>query len=252
MRRGVGIALALITLTFAFGRAAGAQTEARLTPFETMLACAPPASMAGAPDGAIHIIGAQDVVPRTLYGSRDLLVLDGGTTVGLQLGQRFFVRRADQFGAGNYERARTAVTAGWISVVAVNESTAIANIDHVCGPILQMDYLEPYIPPAIPLGADRTDTPGEPDFASLGRIIGGNEQHSMVAIGEFALIDRGTEQGVATGARFAVYRDVGVKGIPLTSIGEAVIVSTAETTSVARITRARDAVLNGDYVAPRR
>jgi hypothetical protein len=167
----------------------------------------------------------------------------------VQLGQRFFVRRANQSGAAYDEQPHNPVTAGWISIVAVNETTAIANVDHVCGPIFPTDYLEPYTAPVMPVAIETT---GEPDFTSLGRIVGGNEQHTMVAIGEFALIDRGTDQGVAAGARFAVYRDLGVPGMPLTSIGEAIVVSASETTAVARITKARDAVFNGDYVAPRK
>ena len=255
MRRGCVLALSLLTLTLAFGRPAGAQTEARLTRAEMAMACAPPASRAVPPDRALHVIGAQDVVPRTLYGSRDLLVIDGGTSAGVQLGQRFFVRRSNQSASAYVHEAHTAVTAGWVTVVAVNESTAIANVDQVCGPILQMDYLEPYASPAAAMASmavAREEAAGEPDFASLGRVVGGDEQRTMVGIGDFAVIDRGTDQGVTAGARFAVYRDLGVAGMPLTSIGEAIVVSAGDTQSVARITRARDAIFNGDYVAPRK
>lgn len=252
MRRGCVLALSLLTITLAFGRAAGAQTEARLTPLEVTIACAPPATHGGAPDHALHVIGSQDVVPRTVYGSRDLLVLDGGTSAGVQLGQRFFVRRSNQSASAYVQQALTSVTAGWVSIVAVNESTAIANVDFVCGPILQMDYLTPYVPPVVPKAVALGAVLGEPDFTSLGRVIGGDEQRMMVGIGEFAVIDQGIDQGAVAGARLAVYRDLGQAGLPLASIGDAVIVTAGETTSVVRITRARDAIFNGDYVATRR
>jgi hypothetical protein len=40
--------------------------------------------------------------------------------------------------------------------------------------------------------------------------------------------------------------------MPLASVGEAVVLSTGKTLALTKITRARDAVLSGDYVAPRR
>ena len=41
------------------------------------------------------------------------------------------------------------------------------------------------------------------------------------------LIDWGQEQGLTPGARFAIYRDVGVAGVPLASVGEGVVISTS-------------------------
>jgi hypothetical protein len=70
--------------------------------------------------------------------------------------------------------------------------------------------------------------------------------------GDFVLIDRGSDQGVAPGARFALYRDVKMTGMPLASLGEAVVISTSQTMSLTRITRARDAIVRGDYVAARK
>ena len=66
------------------------------------------------------------------------------------------------------------------------------------------------------------------------------------------IIDRGTDQGVTAGARYAIYRDIGSAGMPLASVGEAVVLSAGKTLALTKITRARDAVLSGDYVAPRR
>jgi hypothetical protein len=54
------------------------------------------------------------------------------------------------------------------------------------------------------------------------------------------------------GSRFAIYRDLGVAGMPLTTVGEAVMITVGRTMAVGRITRARDAARTGDYVALRR
>jgi hypothetical protein len=250
--RPSSVIIALSAAVLACAGTAAAQTEIPLTVLEMAVACAPPTSVDGPPAHALHVIGAQDVVARSLYGTRDLLIIDGGTGAGVQLGQRFYVRRTNHFGVSRDEQYQTAVTAGWINVVAVNESTAIANIEHVCGPILQDDYLEAYTAPSLPPGADRDDPSGEADFSSLGRIVVGNEQRSIIGAGDFALIDRGADQGITAGARFSVYRDIGVAGMPLASIGEAIVVSTGQNTALARITRARDAIFSGDYVALRK
>jgi len=81
--------------------------------------------------------------------------------------------------------------------------------------------------------------------------MGGGERVATAA-GDFVLIDQGSDQGVLPGARFALYRDVGPKGTPLSSVGEAIVITTGTSMSLTRITRARDVVFAGDYVAPRK
>ena len=221
------------------------------TPFEIAVACAPPPTL-DVPDAQFHLIGAQDVAPKTEFANRDLLVIDGGTAAGVRLGQQFFVRRANRFGTSDGAVRRGSRTLGWLRVVAVNDSTAIAAIDHICSPLKRDDYLEPFVAPRVPAGAESNEVTGEPDFNALGRIVVGDEGRSEMGAGDFALIDRGTQQGVAPGARFALYRDVKVTGMPLASVGELVVISTGATMSLTRITRAQGPITTGDYVAPRR
>src|SRR4029077_2162813 len=93
----------------------GAQIEGRaLSPLETAVACAQPPTLGARHEGALRIIGAQDSTLRALFGSRDLLVVDGGTQAGVTLGQQFFVRRAIRFGLSNLGHGRGAKTLGWI------------------------------------------------------------------------------------------------------------------------------------------
>jgi hypothetical protein len=242
-------------LVVATAATAGAQAGVPvMSPIEVGVACAPPPSFDAEPDHAPHIIGGQDTAPRSVFGGADLLVLDSGTNAGLQLGQQFFVRRANSFGMYRYRPAhhRGAKTLGWVHVVAVNEATAIAQIDHTCGDLLTGDYLEPYVAPVVPAGAESAEVTGEPDFGALGHIVNGVEDRTTFGGGDFALIDRGTEQGVMPGQRFAIYRDLHKGGLPLVSVGEAIVVSTGNSVALARITRARDAVFEGDYVAQRK
>jgi hypothetical protein len=232
--------------------AVDAQNDPPLSVLQTSVACAPPPSFTGPPAGAPRIIGAQDTVPRRLFGEHDLLVIDAGTASGLQLGQQFFVRRENRFGKPSGQHSRGVRTLGWLRVVALNETTAIAAVQHVCGGIIQHDYLEPFTAPVVPAGAERDDASGEPDFTKLARFVAANEDRQTAGAGDFMLIDRGAEQGMAPGTRVAVYRDTRSPHMPLASVGEAVVVSVGPTAALTRITRARDAVLSGDYVAIRR
>jgi hypothetical protein len=223
-----------------------------LTPIEIAAACAPPPTLAGTPDGVPRIVGSQDTVARRLFGPRDLLVIDAGTKAGLDVGRQYFVRRPSRFGMGRYGRVRGATTVGWVRIVAVNESTAIAFVDQACGGIMAGDYLQTFVAPVLPANADRDERVGDADFHALARVLTANEGRLSAGIGDFIMIDRGSEQGLAPGTRFSVYRDIGVSGLPLASVGEGIVISTGDAVSVTRITSARDAVISGDYVAIRK
>jgi hypothetical protein len=242
--------LAAMFVTSAAGAAQAQPGEVALSPLAMAVACAPPPSLDGAPPHALRIIGSQDSTPRILFGNRDLLVVSGGTSDGVQLGQQFFIRRTMTF--GDSRASRGAKTLGWVRVVAVNESTAIGLVDHVCGGIVVGDYLEPFVVPQVSSDAEKDDTRGQPDFTTLGHIVVGNEDRVTAGTGDFVLIDWGTNQGLAAGARFSIYRDVGVDRLPLASVGEGVVISTGATMALTRVTRARDAVYAGDYIALRR
>jgi hypothetical protein len=235
------------------GMVVGARAQdAALSPLEIAAACAPPPSLDAPPSNALRVVATQDTVARTLAGNRDLIVISGGTQAGVQLGQAFYVRRPNRFGTSANGQSLGVKTLAWIRIVAANESTAIAAVDHVCGGIMQDDFLAPFSAPLLPAGADRDDPIGEPDFTSLARVLAGSDDRAAAAAGDFVLVDRGAAQGVAPGMRLALYRDVRSAGMPLASVGEAVVITVGPAISVARITRARDAVLSGDYVAVRR
>ena len=232
---------------------AGAQTPDEPTPEQTAVSCAPLPLLAFSPADAPHVIGSQDAVARSVFGTPELLVTSGGTDRGVQLGQQYFIRRVVRTGATYRDKLpHTVGTSGWARVVAVNATTAIISVDHACADILEGDYLEPYQPPALPAGdIAAVDTTGEPDFTSFGRILYGADERQSAGTGEFMLIDRGVNQNVALGARFAIYRDIGKGGLPLASVGEAMVVSVGQSMALIRINKARDAIFAGDLVVPR-
>jgi len=225
------------------------------SPMETAVACGA-SVMAEQESGshALHVIGAQDTVARTIYDNRDLLVIDGGSSGGVQIGQEYYIRGGVRIGTVPYELVGTPTvrTAGWLRIVAANERTSIAQVIHACGVILQGDYLAPYAAPAVPAGIDHAEATGNPDFTALGHIISGPGERTTAAEGEFVRTDRGTDQGITAGTRFAVYRDLLQPGMPLAAIGEIIVVQAGKGQSLARVTRSRDALMARDYVAPRK
>jgi len=164
--------------------------------------------------------------------------------------------------ATDHTTPRGVHTAGWVRIVASDDGRSIAAVEHACGPILQGDYLEPFTAPVVPSNITTPDSTGDPDFQSSGRIVFGDDEHESAGIGDFVLVDKGADQGLAAGARLAIYRSVsmwwlqGLHGkqpeLPLASVGEAVVVTTAPTLSVVRITAGRGAVYSGDLIVPRK
>ena len=259
---GLIVATAIAVCAPQTARAQDQPPDVKLSPMQLSIACAIPPATVVPGAATLRVIGAQDTIPRTTFAERDLLVIDAGTDKGVQLDQQYFVRRPVRPGLLTGLIRRAVQTAGWIRIVAVNDTTAIASVTYTCTAIEAGDYLDPFVaPPVVPELAS-IDKSIEPDFKDMGRVLFGDEEHSTVATGDYMLIDRGTDKGLKPGARFAIYRDVhqwmrdyhsmALGRLPLASIGEGVVVTTGESMSVLRIVSARDAVLRGDYVVPRK
>jgi hypothetical protein len=237
------VAFALMTST---ASVAAAQNALQLA-----AGCAPRAATLPPPADALRLIGAQDSVAHQLFGPGDLVIIGGGRARGVALGQQFFVRRPAP-GRGSRRGLRAVTTSGWIRVVAVDDTTAIALVDFSCDGMLAGDHLEAYVAPALPLDTNRTDTQGELDFSAPGRLLFGDNERIAGATGDFMVTDIGETRGAAPGMRFAIYRNVNVPGLPLAVVGEAIVVFADSETSVVRLTRTRDAIYGGDLLIPRR
>jgi hypothetical protein len=249
--RPVRCLLALVVASVFVSATASAQpAERRLNPLEVQVACGPPPSL-DVPATPLRIAGSQDPVNRFVFGTGELLVLDGGSEKGVELGQRFMIRHPRK-ATGDHDRIVAVQTGGWLSIVAVNEKTSIAKVDHFCDAITTGDYVEPFLAPSIPEGTDRDVTRGELDFSTLGRILNGPGDTNSGAVGGLMLIDPGKIESLQPGARFAVYRDPHVAGLPLASVGEGVVLSVGKSMVLTKITRSRDAIVTGDYVVARK
>src|SRR2546423_1153640 len=120
-RTPIALTSTLIVLLPALAPAQSAATTP-MSPQQIALACAPPPELADGTRHAPRIAGAQDTVARGVFDDRDLLIIAGGTSTGITLGERYFVRRP--VAAPNYSNRlglrHPIQTAGWVRVVATN------------------------------------------------------------------------------------------------------------------------------------
>jgi hypothetical protein len=244
-------AVVLSTIVLAHAGVVQAQSAGvALTAPQLSAACAP-SQVITPPTPTLHVVGAQDTVPRMLFGPRELIIVDGGTQAGVQVGQEYYIRRTYSFGPPPSKTSpRTITTVGWLRIVSINETTAIGQIDTTCEGVMAGDYLEPFAAPTA-VAAE----PGAPfstlDFSMLARVMFGKEERRLGSTGDFMMLERGNTT-LEVGNRVAVYRDLRTTGVPLTAIGEGVIVSTSNGTPMMRIIASRDAIRSGDYVVPHR
>lgn len=211
----------------------------------TAARCAPIAG--GRPGDSPRLIGGTDSNPKTLYGGGDRIVINSGTNRGIQIGQRYFVRRLMEF----HGAPRGRDTEGWLRIVASNEKTAIAQIEFACDGIATGDHLEPYEEPTLPPYVDRTDATGQPDFTKTARVLYGESGRATGGGRDFMVMDKGQKDGVTVGSRYAIYRNLRMDDVPPVNFAEAIVVSAQDENALIRITSSKDAVTYGDTLVAR-
>lgn len=194
------------------------------------------------------IIGHRDEKNRTVFGVRDILLLDIGADFGAAIGQNYVVRRRFRIGDKTAPVKDAIVgdqTAALVQVVETHPATSIAVVVYTCGELFAGDSIEPFDP--LPLLSARPS--GAPQFDDPGRIILGEYGHSIGAPKQLMVIDRGTAEGAERGQRLTIFRRVqGARG-PVSRIADAVVIAVREHSATIRIERASDAVSIGDLVA---
>jgi hypothetical protein len=170
---------------------------------------------------------------------------------GLAVGQRYFAQRIHgdpkvfpRPGEGYGDLRVT----GWMTVTALDDVNALAEINFACDTIEPGDFLEPFT--AVELPKEPTAMI-PPDFTDRANVLFGVDNRVLFGDGDVLSIDRGTLHGVVPGARYAFYRDKR-NGLPLIHLGEAVVLVVNETTSKVMLTTMIDGVEPGDIAVPRR
>lgn len=184
---------------------------------------------------------------RRSFSTPDTLTIPGGNSVGLQVGQQFFVRRlllSPTRQKPSPERPGTVHTAGWITITGADGFAALARIDHACDAFLKGDFLEAFTPAPMPTAIA---APGAQSFDDMGRLMFGNDGRRSFANGDIIVINRGAQHGITAGARLGVYRDT-QSGGPLVPVGNAIVLTVGEDTATVIADRVRGALTAGDWV----
>jgi hypothetical protein len=209
------------------------------------MACGPNAALT-VPAAPIRIKGGEED-KRALFAPGDRVVVNAGSSQGLKPGAEYFIRRtvADRFAARVPDAMQPVSirTAGWLKLIEVRTDMAIATITYACDSIGEGDYLEPFVMPAVPVGAKT----GEPDFANPGHLLMGDERRQMGSVGALMVLDRGSDHGLRAGQRLTIYRTSATGSV--VRVGEATAVKISPETSMVRIDQAKDAIYVGDKVA---
>jgi hypothetical protein len=201
----------------------------------------------------LTVRGRQDTDDRFAMATGDTVVIARTPDDGLAVGQRYVASRLNNpekyFPRPGEGYGGLRVT-GFITVTAINQWNALANVDYACDMVQPGDYLEPFVEGTLPTAAAPMLYP---DFTERAVVLFGADNRTLFGHGDVLSIDRGTAQGVTVGARYAVYRDkYRGDGTPLVHLGEVVVLTTSETTSKVMVTSASGGIQSGDTVVPRR
>ena len=233
-------------LATAIGTAAVAAAQPPDIGRASEIACAPRFA-AGPARSTLRVIGSQDGEAKSYFGPSDTLLISGGHSSGVEIGQEYFVRRvvSSRF---NSSAASVLHTAGWIRIVGADREVSIAEVVRVCDGLRQGDFLEPFtLPETIEVHAA-----GEPDYDNPGKILFGLDGRVLIAEHQYFVVGLGSLNDVVPGQRFTVFRHTLGGFTAVTDLGEAVAVAVDDGWTTARMTRLRDVVEVGDLVAPQR
>jgi hypothetical protein len=148
---------------------------------------------------------------------------------------------------------------GRVRVARLTPQGAIAEVTSACGPILVDDFVVPYQARAIPqyTPAAPLDRFLLPNGKLAGAITAGVDNTAFFGVGSRAYINLGTSDGVSAGQRFRVFhiiRDTMNTGYriipepPREIIGEMVVLTTQEKSSVAIVTISLREIYLGDGI----
>jgi hypothetical protein len=183
---------------------------------------------------------------RIMFGPGDAVIIYAGENV--QRGQQFFVRRPILDASRKQPKVGALYgvhTAGWLTVVDVQDMMAVATVTHACDGILAGDYLEPFTSPVLPAPA----LAGAPDYGHPGQIVLADERRQTGYPGLVMLMNRGSDNDVRAGQLVTIYRET-LSGLgPIVDVGRATVLRVSAQSSLIRIDSSREAVYLGDLVA---
>jgi hypothetical protein len=147
---------------------------------------------------------------------------------------------------------------GRVKVTRVTLEGGVAEVTFACGPVFRGDIAMPYQARAIPEYAPSKefDRFAPPNGKKLGAITAAMDDGALLAAGSMAYVNLGASDGVRVGQRFRIFRidregQRGLFAFPPTlreSLGEMVIISTYERSSVGIVLNSLRDISLGDGI----
>jgi LysM repeat protein len=205
-------------------------------------------------DESLHLLGSEHGGDKVGLSERDIVYLNKGANAGVKAGDLYTLHHVAypvRHPVSGRKIGTKIETTGWVKVVLVQDDTACAVIEQSCADIHAGDYLKPFEKVNVPMVVPRAPAECcEPANGKIARhVVDLQNDATIVGAGNFVTIDAGTEDGIAPGNVFAVYRILYPSvPTPRDAVGEATVISVRERTATAKITYSRKEVMVGDEV----
>jgi len=205
-------------------------------------------------DESLFLVGSEEGSDKMAFGDRDLVYLNKGSNSGVKAGDLYTLHHVAynvKHPVSGKKLGTKIETTGWVKVILVQEDTACAVIEQACYDVHAGDYLKPFEKVNVPMVVRRApeECCSTENGKTMRHVVDLQDDVSIGGAGLFVTIDAGTDDGVAPGSVFSLYRVMYPSApTPRNVIGEATVVAVRERTATAKITYSRREIMLGDAV----
>ncbi len=203
-------------------------------------------------DESLYLLGSEHGGDKGGLSERDIVYLNKGSNAGVKAGDLYTLHHVAytvRHPVSGRKIGTKIETTGWVKVILVQDDTACAVVEQSCSDIHAGDYLKPFEKVNVPMVVPRAPAECcEPPNGKVSRhVVDLQDDATIAGQGQFLTIDAGTEDGIAPGNVFAVFRIIYPSvPTPRDAVGEATVVSVRERTATAKITYSHKEVMVGD------
>ena len=205
-------------------------------------------------DESLYVLGSELGGDKIALSDRDLVYLSKGSNAGVKAGDLYTLHHVAytvKHPTSGKKLGTKIETTGWVKVIIVQEDTACAVIERACLDVHAGDYLRPFEKVNVPMVVRRA--PAECCAPANGKIarhvVDLQDDATIAGQGQFLTIDAGTDDGVAPGSVFSVFRIIYPSvPTPRSALGEATVVSVRDRTATAKVTYSAREIMVGDEV----
>jgi LysM repeat protein len=205
-------------------------------------------------DESLYVIGSEQGADKVALAERDIVYLSKGSNAGVKAGDLYTLHHVlypVRHPVSGKKLGNKVETSGWVKVILVQEDTACAVIEQSCRDVHGGDYLKPFekvnVPMVVPQEPPECCAPANGKITR--HVVDMQGAASVAGTGQLLTIDAGTEDGIAPGSVFSVFRsEYPSVPTPRAAVGEVTVVAVRERTATAKVTYSGREVRLGDQV----